>query len=73
VEQNNDGARPRRKDGRSRPKKRSNGYIHRSPAVCVTVYDLSGRPMPDSDATEIVNSVFEIAMEKGYVINFTRT
>lgn len=68
--------RPQRpaKDGRrSRTRKRNNGYIHRSPAVHVTVYDLTGRPMPDADATEIVNTIFEIAMAKGYVINFART
>lgn len=58
---------------RRRPKQRSNNYVHRSPAVCVVVYDLGGRPMPDADATEIVNSIFDVAMEKGYVINFTRT
>lgn len=62
--------RPRNK---RRPKQRSNSYVHRSPAVCVVVYDLSGRPMPDSDATEIVNSIFDVALDKGYVINFTRT
>ncbi len=55
------------------PKKRSTGYTHRSPAVCVTVYDISGRAMSDSDATDIVNSISEIAMQRGYVINFTRT
>lgn len=64
------------KKGRSRNRrrpKRSNGYVHRSPAVCVVVYDLSGRPIPDTDATEIVNSIFDVAMAKGYVINFART
>lgn len=52
---------------------RSNGYVHKSPAVCVVVHDPSGRTMPESDATEIVNTIHEIAFRKGYLINFTRT
>ncbi len=71
AEQKNGGSKSRRTAGRSRG--RSHGYVQRSPAVCIVVHDPSGKPMPDSDATEIVNSIHEIAFSKGYLINFTRT
>jgi len=54
-------------------RKRNEGYAHKSPAVCIVAYDMNGRPMPDSHATEIVNTVTEIALRHGYLINFTRT
>lgn len=56
-----------------KPRRRREGYIAKSPAVCVVVHDPSGRPMPDGIAAKIVNEVTEIALQNGYLINFTRT
>lgn len=54
-------------------RRRSEGYLHKSPAVCVVVHDPSGRYMPDGQATEILSAVTDIALKHGYLINFTRT
>lgn len=56
-----------------RPRRRTEGYIHKSPAVCIVVHDPTGKPMPNAMATEIINTVSELAMKNGYLINFTRT
>lgn len=56
-----------------RPRRRNEGYIHKSPAVCVVVYDPTGKPMPDNVAARILNAVHETALEEGYIISFTRT
>lgn len=57
------------------PKKRKGkqGYLHRSPAICVVVHDPGGRAMPNSVANEILERVTEIALREGYLINYTRT
>lgn len=60
------------KEGR-RPRRRKEGYIAKSPAVCVVVHDPSGKAMPDALATQVINSVTEIAIKNGYLISFTRT
>lgn len=56
-----------------RNRRRNEGYLHKSPAVCVVVHDPSGNPMPDKIAAEILNKVTDIALREGYLINFTRT
>lgn len=48
------------------------GYTSTSPAVCVVVHDLGGRPMPDRVANEIADAVTEKAVKYGYVVNITR-
>lgn len=58
-----------KKKGRS-PRKQ--GYTTQSPAVCVVLYDLTGRPMPDKIATEFVNHAATMAEKYGYVIHFCR-
>jgi hypothetical protein len=62
---NSNGRRPRRR--------RNEGYIAKSPAVCIVVHDPSGNPMPDKVAAEILNSINAVALDNGYLINFTRT
>lgn len=56
-----------------RDKRRREGYLAQSPAICVVVHDPTGKPMPDKIATTILNNVTEIALENGFLINFTRT
>lgn len=58
---------------KGRPKRRHEGYMHKSPAVCVVVHDPAGRAMPDKIAAEIINRVTDIALREGYLVNFTRT
>lgn len=53
--------------------RRKEGYIHRSPAVCVVVHDLTGKPISDEIASKVVNAVFEVTQEERLAINFTRT
>jgi hypothetical protein len=54
-----------------RPKKR--GYSHHSPAVCVIVYDITGRALPDRDVQALVDSIQHIVSIKGYVFDVVRT
>lgn len=58
---------------RKSQRRRNEGYIHKSPAVCVVVHDPTGKPLPDKVATEVLNNVTEIALRNGCIINFTRT
>lgn len=54
-------------------RRRQEGYVHKSPAVCIVVHDPAGNEMPNEIAAEIINQVTEIALRQGYLINFTRT
>lgn len=54
-------------------RRRNEGYLHKSPAICVVVHDPAGNPMPDKIAAEILNDVTQVALREGYLINFTRT
>jgi hypothetical protein len=56
-----------------KPRRRREGYLHKSPAICVVIHDPTGRPMPDNVAAEILNNVTQIAISNGFLINFTRT
>lgn len=44
-----------------------------SNAVSVTVYDMSGAPIPTIVANEIADSVNEIVKRESLVANYTRT
>ena len=44
-----------------------------SNAVSVTVYDMSGAPIAQDVADEIVNSITAVAQREKYVVNYTRT
>lgn len=59
-------------NGRKRKKGRQ-GYIPRSPAICITVYDLHGKPISDRVADDILNIVNEKSLAEGLMISFTRT
>lgn len=54
-------------------KRKREAYQHRPRAVCVVAYDMHGRPMPDSHASEVANAVSEIAKKHGYLVSVTRT
>lgn len=56
-----------------RRRKRREGYLPKSPAICVVVHDMHGKPMPDAVAAKILNAVTDIALEHSYLISFTRT
>ena len=56
----------------SKPK-RKEGYLHKSPAICVVVHDMHGNPMPDAVAAQILNAVTDIAINNNYLVSFTRT
>jgi hypothetical protein len=56
-----------------RTRRRNEGYIHKSPAICIVVHDPQGKPMPDADAKDILGEITSIALKRGYLINFTRT
>lgn len=60
-------------DPRPRRRKRREGYLPKSPAICIVIHDMHGKPMPDLIAAQILNGVTEIALEHQYLINFTRT
>lgn len=53
-------------------KNRRPGYTDKSPAMCVVVHDLGGRPVSDRVSAEILNAVTELAVKYGYVVNYTR-
>lgn len=54
-------------------RRKKRGYTHHSPAVCVTIYDISGRTLPERDVNLIVDSIQSVVSTKGYVINVART
>ncbi len=60
-----------RKRNKHHAPRRLTGYTNISPAVCVVMYDLAGRPMPDLVQAEFVNMAAGIAAKYGYVISVT--
>lgn len=63
---------PRKKRRNKSNSHRKQGYTNVSPAVCIVLYDLAGRPMPDKIAAEFINTAAGIAKKYGYVISSTR-
>jgi hypothetical protein len=61
------------KSDRKYPRRRREGYLRKSPAICVVVHDPEGKALPDAVVTDIVNTVNEISLEHGYLLSFTRT
>ena len=57
----------------SRWKKAKKADYTRAQSVCVVVYDMSGAPIAQDVADEIVNSITAVAQREKYVINYTRT
>lgn len=58
---------------KTRRRRRREGYLHKSPAICVVVHDMHGKTMPDAVAAQILNAVTDIALANQYLISFTRT
>lgn len=61
------------KSSKGRRKRQKRGYVQRSNAVCVTVYDLTGRAIPERLVDEITQSIHAVAFNQGYVMDITRT
>jgi hypothetical protein len=55
-----------------KPPKRREGFIRKSGAVNLTIWDGYGNVIPDDVATDIINSVNELATKQGYLFSFTR-
>lgn len=55
----------------NRPRRRREGYIHRSNAICVVVHDMNGKNIPEDVVTRIMASVTEIAKKNDLLINFS--
>lgn len=68
----NDKPKAKKRGGRPKGGNRKQGYTSTSPAVCIVLYDLSGRPMPDKIAAEFVNIAGNLANKYGYAMNYTR-
>jgi hypothetical protein len=64
--------RPQRK-GRSRGGRRPLSYIHRPNAVCITIHSQDGSPVPRSVLNEAADSVTQIALRNGLLINLAET
>lgn len=58
---------------KSKGKRGRQGYIPKSPAVCITLYDLHGKPISDKIANEILELVNERSLSHGLMISYTRT
>lgn len=59
------------KAARKRPRKR--GYVPRSNAIHVTVYDPTGRALKPEVADEVANVVNDVALENHLLIGLART
>lgn len=57
----------------ARNRRRKEGYLNQSNAVCVVAYDLTGKPISEEIAAQVVNAVFEITQGEKLAISFTRT
>jgi hypothetical protein len=62
-----------RKPPRKPSKRRKEGYVERSNAVHLTVWDGYGNVLPDDVVTEIVNTVNEVSGRHGFLLSFTQT
>lgn len=49
------------------------GYVHRSNALNITVYDLHGRPISDKVICDILETVNEKSLEVDLMFSHTRT
>jgi hypothetical protein len=60
------------KKPRRRPRQKRT-YIHRPNAICVTVHSQDGSAIPNSVRNEIAESVTDIALAHGLLINLADT
>lgn len=63
------------KDGRKRQRKprKKGGYVPRSNAVHITVYDPAGKPLKPELADQIAESVTQVALDNKLLIGLART
>jgi hypothetical protein len=54
-------------------RRKKTGYLHKSNALCMTVYDLRGAPLPQAVVDELLATVNEKALSKGLITTYTRT
>jgi len=54
-------------------RRRKEGYVHRSSALNMTVYDPTGKPLSDEVASKLLNTITQVALDNKYFISFTRT
>lgn len=57
---------------KSRRKKKT-GYLHKSNALCITVYDLRGAPLPQAVVDDLLTTVNDKALSQGLITTYTRT
>lgn len=48
-------------------------YSRHENAVCISVYDLQGAPIPDSVADKVEQAVFEVTQNEKLAISLART
>lgn len=62
------------KQNKHRAKKRGRqGYIHKSNALNLTVYDLHGNALPQDFVDEVLETVNERSLARGLMLTYTQT
>lgn len=64
------GRKPARKPN---PKRRKEGYVERTNAVNLTIWDGYGNVIPDDTVTEIINTANEVSAKHGFLLSFTQS
>lgn len=57
------------KKSRNKRSKPRRTYVHRPNAVCVTIHSMDGSPVPKSVLNEAADSITDVAMRNGCLIN----
>jgi hypothetical protein len=55
-----------------KPPRRREGFVRKTNAVNLTVWDAYGNVLPDDFATDLINSVNEAAVKNGLLFSFAR-
>lgn len=55
-----------------KPQKRREGFVRKTNAVNLTIWDGYGNVIPDDIATDIINTVNEVSLRNGLLLSFTR-
>jgi len=55
-----------------KPPRRREGFVRRTNAVHLTIWDGYGNVLPDEVATEVINTVNDISVKHGFLLSFTR-
>ena len=55
-----------------KPPRRQEAFIRKTNAINLTIWDGYGNVIPDDVATSIINTVNELAAERGYLFSFIR-